>query len=89
MIKVPPPVPSRGHRDISYKGWTELASCWIVESGTSSYSVRGTSFLPFLLESQNKLTLLYSVLDDLRHSYATPSAGMENPITIYIYRQRT
>ena len=38
-------------------------------SGTSSYSVRGTLFLSFLLQSQNKLTSLYSVLDELRRSY--------------------
>ena len=54
-------------------------------SGTCSYSVRGTLFLSFLLQSQNKLTSLYSVLGELRRSYATPSAGMENPITIFTY----
>ena len=54
-------------------------------SGTSSYSVRGTLFLPFLLENQNKLTSLHSVLDELRRSYATPSPGMENPITSFTY----
>ena len=68
-----------------YQGWTELASCWTVASGTSSYSIRGTLFLSFLLQSQNKLTSLYSVLDELRRSYATPSAGMEIPITIFTY----
>ena len=80
-----PPPPSRGHRHISNKGWTELASCWIVASSTSSYSVRGTLFLLFLLQDQNKLTSLYSVLNELRRSNATPSAGMENPITIFTY----
>ena len=69
----------------AYEGWTELVSCWIFVSGTSSYSVRGTLFLSFLLQSQNKLTSPYSVLDELRRSYATPSAGMENPITIFTY----
>ena len=42
-------------------------------------------FLSFLIQSQNKLTSLYSVLDELRRSYATRSAGMENPITILTY----
>ena len=54
-------------------------------SGTSSYSVRATLFLSFLLQSQNKFTSLYSVLDELRRSYATPSAGVENPITTFTY----
>ena len=54
-------------------------------SGTSSYSVRGTLFFSLLLQSQNKLTSLYSVLDELRRSYATPSTGKENPITSFTY----
>ena len=54
-------------------------------SGTSSYSVRETLFLSFLLPSQNKLTSLYSVLDELRRSYATPYSGRENPITTFTY----
>ena len=52
----------------------------VVVSSAFSYSVRGTLFLSFLLQSQKKLTSFYLVLDELRRSYATPSAGMENPI---------
>ena len=50
-----------------------------------SYSVRGTLLLSFFLQSQNKLPSLDWVLDELRRGYATPSAGMENPITIFTY----
>ena len=43
----------------------------------------GLNFLAQIRPS--KFTSLYSVLDELRRSYATPSTGMENPITIFTY----